>query len=91
MSSTTTTATSTPATRKTTCPITREQFNAHAAASTPAVQIAGQALMVAAKQFSTGSMGYFANGKVQVVINGIPVMCQVGLNITVIGSKDLAQ
>jgi hypothetical protein len=78
-------------TRKTACPISREQFNAHAATATPVVSIAGQGLMVMAKQFSTGSMGYSATGKVQLLIDGIPTMCQVGLNITVIGSKDLAQ
>jgi len=74
-------------TRKTQCPVSREQFSTHAKPVTVAIN--NQPLSSSPKQFSTGSMGWFANGKVQVVIDGIPVMCQVSTNITVIGSKDL--
>ena len=87
------TATATPATvttttaRKTCCPVTREKFTAHAKPVT--VAISNQPLSASPKQFSTGSMGWFANGKVTVVIDGVPVLCQVGLNVTVIGSKEL--
>ena len=74
-------------TRKTSCPVTRQQFTANAKPLTVAIN--NQPLSSSPKQFSTGSMGWFANGKVQVVIDGVPVMCQVSTNITVIGSKDL--
>jgi hypothetical protein len=89
--STTATATSTATTtaRKTTCPVTRQQFASTAKPVT--VAIAGQPLAASPKQFSTGSVGFFANGKVAVVIDGVTVQCQVSVNITVIGSKDLPQ
>ena len=73
--------------RKTACPVTRQQFTANAKPVT--VTIAGQPLAASPKQFSTGSVGFFANGKVTVVIDSAPVQCQVSVNITVIGSKDL--
>ena len=81
--------------RKTTCPITRQAFTLHGTASTPVVSIAGQGVAVAPREFkqaagaSGASMGYYGNGKVQLMIDGVPTMCQVGLTITVIGSKDL--
>jgi hypothetical protein len=74
-------------TRKTTCPVTRQQFTSTAKPLT--VNINNQPLTASPKQFSTGSIGFFANGKVQVTVDGVPVMCQVSMNITVIGSKDL--
>ena len=77
--------------RKTTCPITRAQFTQHGANATPVVSIAGQAIGATPKTFSTSSVGYYASGKVQIMIDGIPVWCQVGLNITVIGSGELPE
>jgi hypothetical protein len=92
------TATSTTnGTRKTTCPITRQEFRDCSAAATPTITIAGQGLVAVAKEFNQqpgangASVGYSANGKVQLMIGGKPVMCQVGINITVIGSKDLPE
>jgi hypothetical protein len=82
----TVTTTSTTA-RRTSCNVTRQQFTSTAKSVT--VTIANQPLAASPKQFSTGSMGWFANGKVSLVVDGQPVMCQVSLNITVIGSKDL--
>ena len=38
-----------------------------------------------AKQFSTGSVGYYANGKIKNPKNGLPY--QVGTNVILIGSK----
>lgn len=48
-----------------------------------AVTIGGQAMVADKRQFSTGSLGYYASGKV--IIGG--VQYQVGLNLTAIGSK----
>jgi hypothetical protein len=83
------TATATSTVRKTSCPVTRQQFSSTAKALT--VAISGQPLAASPKQFSTGSFGFYANGKVSVLVDGVPVQCQVSLNITVIGSKDLPQ
>jgi len=71
------------------CPIQRAEFNEHADALT--VELAGMNLLAEPKQFKTGSMGYHAGGKVNLTINGKVVACQVGLNVTVIGSKELPE
>ncbi len=82
-------------TRKTSCPITRLQFANHGAAATPVTSVAGQPIGVTPRTFSqqpgaTGaSVGYYGNGKAQLMIGGVPVMCQVAVTITVIGSKEL--
>ena len=40
------------------------------------------------KEFSTGSVGYNANGKITLPCNGKPVTFQVSMNLTAVGSKD---
>lgn len=78
----TTTAT-TPA--KTKCPITVEQFRKSA---TPMTVKIGESMLAAnTKEFSTGSFGWFANDKITVLLDGVPVKVQVGINLTVVGSK----
>ena len=72
---------------KTVCPISREQFRAHA----PSVEVTIQGTQhtVPKKEFSTGSLGWYLNGKMQIEIDGQPVTVQIGLNLTIVGSKDL--
>ena len=41
------------------------------------------------REFSTGSFGWYVNGKASIVVDGKPIQCQVGMNITVVGSKEL--
>lgn len=42
------------------------------------------------REFSTGSIGYNANGKAELCIDGQHyVQMQIGANITVVGSKEL--
>lgn len=58
------------------------------------VTIAGIPLTAGRKEFAPGpghqgSLGWFANGKVDVEIDGQLVPCQVGLNIIVPHSKEL--
>ncbi|MDB5306666.1 MAG: hypothetical protein JWO38_868 [Gemmataceae bacterium] len=69
--------------------ITRAQFRT--AAKPIAVVINGKELTAAAKEFSTGSLGWNINDKLQVEVAGQVVTVQVGLNLTIIGSKDLPQ
>jgi len=69
--------------------ITREQFRT--SAKPVPVVINGKELLAAVKEFSTGSLGWNVNDKMQIEIAGQPVMVQVGLNLTIIGSKDLPQ
>ena len=75
--------------KKTSCPITREQFSAHA--KPIEITINGQSLRVPVKHFSTGSLGWYLNNKMDVDVGGTLVSVQIGLNMTIIGSKELPQ
>lgn len=66
-------------------PITQEDFKKHA--KPLPVSINGIPYAAVVKLFSTGSYGYYLNGKTVVEINGVAVPVQIGLNLTVIGSK----
>lgn len=49
----------------------------------------GNAEIVADKrEFSTGSFGWYYNGKTTITVDGKPLSVQVGLNLTVVGSKE---
>lgn len=73
--------------KKTSCPISRTDFRAKAKAVT--VTIGDQRLVAEVKEFSTGSLGWYLNGKTTIDIDGTPVSVQIGLNLTVVGSKEL--
>ena len=75
--------------KKSVCPISRAEFRAGAKSLT--VTIAGVPLVAEVKEFSTGSLGWYLNGKTSVEINGTPVSVQIGLNLTIVGSKELPQ
>jgi hypothetical protein len=72
--------------KKTSCPITREQFK-HAKPVT--VTINDQRLDAEPKEFSTGSLGWYLNAKVTLEVEGVRVPVQVGMNLTIVGSKEL--
>jgi len=72
--------------RKTKCPLTKAEFAAKAKAIT--VTVNGSPFLVAPKEFSTGSFGWYLNGKTVVEIDGAAVEVQMGASFTVIGSKD---
>jgi hypothetical protein len=73
--------------KKTSCPISRADFRAKAKAVT--VNIGDQRLVAEVKEFSTGSLGWYLNGKTTIDIDGTPVSVQIGLNLTIVGSKEL--
>jgi len=73
--------------KKSICPVTRSQFRDRAKPVT--VTINDVPMVVPIKEFSTGSFGWYLNGKTVVDIDGTPVQVQLGLNLTVIGSKEL--
>jgi hypothetical protein len=79
---------------KTVCQVSRSEFRTTARSLMARLTewgssdgVAEQVLGV--KEFSTGSFGWYGNGKVQVTVGGKVVECQVGFTLTVIGSKDL--
>jgi hypothetical protein len=72
---------------KTTCPITRSQF--HESARPVTVVINGVPLLAEVKEFSTGSLGWYLNGKTTIQVGDTPVPVQIGMNLTIVGSKEL--
>jgi hypothetical protein len=75
--------------RKTTCPISREKFRTKA--KPISITIGSTPTMVPTKEFSTGSLGWYLNGKTVLEVDGTPVQVQLGLSLTIIGSKELPQ
>lgn len=75
--------------KKTTCPITRAQFRGQA--KPVAIKIGDTPLQAEVKEFSTGSLGWYLNGKTTIEIGGVPVSVQIGMNMTIVGSKELPQ
>ena len=51
------------------------------------VDIDGKQQVAGVKQFSTGSLGWYSNDKMIVVVDGVPLKCTVATTIIVINSK----
>jgi hypothetical protein len=73
--------------KKTTCPITRAQFRTKA--KPVKVVIEGKEQDAEVKEFSTGSLGWYLNSKITLQVDGVNVPVQIGLNLTIVGSKEL--
>jgi hypothetical protein len=52
------------------------------------VVINGQEMTADVKEFSTGSFGWNINGKTNITVDGKSLSVQIGMNMTVVGSKD---
>lgn len=74
---------------KTTCSISRDDFRNHAQAVE--LTIGGVPMTAEPKEFSTGSLGWYLNNKVTLKIGDKPVTVQIGMNLTIVGSKELPQ
>jgi hypothetical protein len=72
---------------KTVCPISRADFLAKA--QPIKIELAGFPMQADPREFSTGSFGWYVNGKAPVTVDGKSIQCQIGMNITVVGSKEL--
>jgi hypothetical protein len=72
---------------KTSCPVSRAEFHDHAKAVE--INIGGTTMLADVKEFSTGSLGWYLNGKTIVKVGDKPVTVQIGLNMTIVGSKEL--
>ena len=72
---------------KTICPISRADFLAKA----PPIEVivAGHKFIAGARRFSTGSVGYNLGEKFTEIIDGKVITFQVGLNVIVVGSKEM--
>jgi hypothetical protein len=67
--------------------VTRAEFRE--SAQPVKVEINGVPMIAEVKEFSTGSLGWYLNGKSVIDVGGKQVTVQIGMNITVIGSKEL--
>jgi hypothetical protein len=73
--------------KKSTCPISRNDFRTKAK---PVKILIGEVPMMAeVKEFSTGSLGWYLNAKTTIEVDGVPVAVQIGMNLTIVGSKEL--
>jgi hypothetical protein len=75
--------------KKTSCPISRAEFKAHA--KKMSITIGGKSYDASPREFSTGSLGWNVNDKLTIEIDGKDVTVQIGMNLTVVGSKELPQ
>jgi hypothetical protein len=41
------------------------------------------------KEFSTGSLGWYLNNKVNLKVGDKTITAQIGMNLTIVGSKEL--
>jgi hypothetical protein len=71
---------------KTSCPVSLTQFLEKA--EPLKIVINGQEMLAEVKSFSTGSFGWYLNNKTVVQIDGKSVSVQIGMNMTVVGSKE---
>jgi hypothetical protein len=74
---------------KSTCPVSQTQFLENA--QPLEVTINGQPMLAEVKAFSTGSFGWYLNGKTVITVDGKPLSVQIGMNLTVVGSKEAAR
>ncbi|MFZ4733052.1 MAG: hypothetical protein ACOYK7_11000 [Pirellulales bacterium] len=72
---------------KTTCAVTRVQFRADA--KPVEVVVNGIPMTAEVKEFSTGSLGWYLTGKTNLKVGEKSVSVQIGMNLTIVGSKDL--
>jgi hypothetical protein len=72
---------------KTSCPMTRQEFRDHA--KPIEIVINGVPLLAEVKEFSTGSLGWYLNGKSTIKVGDKTVTVQIGTNLTIVGSKEL--
>ena len=73
--------------KPTVCPVSAAEFDEHAPAQLD-MELNGQVKAAVRKRFSTGSFGWFLNDKMDVMVNGKVLKVQIGVNLTVVGSKD---
>lgn len=75
----------------TTCTISRAEFRERAKQLKVTLEYEGKTYTqyVPVKEFESGSLGWSLSDKFVPCMDGRDVKCQVGLNITCIGSKDL--
>ena len=72
---------------KSTCSVTRAEFINEA--KPVEITVNGIPMTAEVKEFSTGSLGWYLNGKTNVKVGDKSVSVQIGMNLTIVGSKEL--
>lgn len=72
---------------KTLCPITRAEFRENV--QPIEIKIGDSVKIADPKEFSTKSLGWYLNDKTNVRVGDKLVTVQIGLNLTIVGSKEL--
>jgi len=78
-----------PRMAKSSCPLSQAKFLEKA--EPLKVSINGQEMLAEVKSFSTGSFGWYLNGKTTVMVDGKAVSVQIGMNLTIVGSKEASR
>jgi hypothetical protein len=71
---------------KSPCPVSKTQFLEKA--EPVKITIGTSEIIADKREFSTGSFGWYYNGKTTITVDGKPLSIQIGLNLTVVGSKE---
>lgn len=74
---------------KSPCPVTRTQFVEKA--EPLKLMLNDKELTAQVKEFSTGSFGWNVNEKMTIMVDGKALSVQIGMNLTVVGSKEAAR
>jgi len=69
------------------CQITRAQFRTSAPKGKTVMDKIVEEIGLSQKEFSSGGFGYYGGGKITLMIDGEPVKCQVGINVSIVNSK----
>ena len=72
---------------KSSCTLTRAEFVSDA--KPVEVVINGIPMTAEVKEFATGSLGWYLNGKANIRVGEKSVTVQIGMNLTIVGSKEL--
>jgi hypothetical protein len=74
--------------KKTTCPISRDDF--HAKAKPIQVAIGNVPHQAEVKEFSTGSFGWYLNARTSIEVDGTLVPVLINASLIIVGSKEAA-
>lgn len=74
--------------KPTPCAITRAEFNEGAPKGSKIMEKILEEIALGPKHFSSGGFGYYGNGKISVKIGDEVVRLQVGINVSVVNSKN---
>ena len=70
-----------------TCPITIAEWNADKTKPHLVAKKIAEELPMEKKLFSSGNRGFYASGKITLLIDGTPVKCQASMMAVIVNSK----